>query len=189
MDKYKIISIIEGIIIIVLVALLVLNKPSTTSQTIKDNQDASDKSKENKDYIGIYHTNNYGYFNGSTYTEVNITFNSDSTCDLSLYKADIYACNYEEISKDKLNLIISSYIAVNNDYKDNKSGIDNNNFVLGWKLGNTKQLCESRLKERKEQSPNAYTEYTECKKVEEKHEITLLNNGLLYENKQFTKIK
>ena len=119
-----------------------------------------------------------------TYNEVNITLNEDYTCEFSIYSNKTYNCNYEEIDKDKLNLIISSYVAYQQEPKEG----DKVDLSLNWKLSNTQEGCESELKKYHEQS-DAYNSYIGCTKASISTEITLLNNGLLYYNKQFTKIK
>lgn len=186
MEKFKLISIIEGIIIVVLVVLLVLSKSSNNQNKIVSDKEVNNRQDKVKDYVGIYHTNNYGYYNRYTYNEVNITLNDDNTCDVSLYKDSLYACNYEETSKDKINLVISTYIGFNDAKKDKTLA---NSFVTGWKLAPTKEKCESILKDYKDKNPSQYEDYTECVKVEETHNITLLENGLLYEDRQFSKVK
>ena len=185
MDKFKILSILEGLIIVVLVVLLIVSRTNTKSTSDKDTT-INNNSKINKEYIGIYHINNYGYFRGGNYTEVNITLNNDSTCNVSMFDNTLYNCNYEEISKDNLKISISTYIATGDSQKYDEVF---SAFTLGWKLSKNKEGCEKILTERKQKYPNHYDEYTRCEKAQQDYDITLLNNGLLFENKQFTKIK
>lgn len=187
MDKFKILSILEGIIIVVLVVLLI-NKNNTTEPTLSDktndkaNTEIKQEQKETKNYIGIYHNSNY---NNAT-KDVNIILYDNNTCEVSIYKNDVHKCDYKVIDKDNIQLIISSYIGFNNSLKDSTLA---NNFATGWKIAPNKEKCESILNDLKDKNPKYYQDYTECKKVEQTQDIILLNNGLLYENKQFTKIK
>lgn len=187
MDKYKIISIIEGLIIIVLVIMLVSNKTNNKSVSDVDKDINQETTEKTKDYVGIYHINNYGSFNGGNYTEVNITLNDDNTCEFSIYKSDLYNCNYEDKGNDKIKIIFSTYVATGDaqEYNDRVFSA----LVLGWKLAPNKEGCEQILKDYKEKYPNRYNDYTKCEKAQQDYDITLLNNGLLFENKQFTKIK
>lgn len=187
MDKFKILSILEGIIIVVLVVLLI-NKNNTTEPTLSDktndkaNTEIKQEQKETKNYIGIYHNSNY---NNAT-KDVNIILYDNNTCEVSIYKNDVHKCDYKVIDKDNIQLIISTYIGFNDARKDKTLA---NSFVTGWKLAPTKEKCESILKDYKDKNPSQYEDYTECVKVEETHNITLLENGLLYEDRQFSKIK
>ena len=183
-DKFKLISVIEGFIIIALIVALVVNGNSNKKELedTRDKPNVSDATQKQKSYTGIYHIYNYN----KTYNEVNITINNDNTCQISIYKDDIYNCEYEETGEDKLNLIISSYIAV--EIPKNEGDLTNNDFTMGWKLSNNKQGCEDKLNEMQSKS-DAYNNYKGCQKATLTKEVILLNSGLLYENRQFNKIK
>ena len=178
-DKYKLFSVIEGVIIIVLLIGLIIsisnNKKDLTDT--KDNKGTSDTTKQEvKPYVGIYHTN---YYNTNK-REVNITLNNDNTCEVSLYSKDVYSCTYEEINEDKINLKITTYLARLKGQQDGE--------YWGPGLANNMQECEDKLKEL-QQKDKEYNIYEGCIENPLTKEITLVNNGLLFNNVQFYKIK
>lgn len=169
------ICIIQTLIIIVLVILLVL--PKEDKLKYKDNPKESKQEEKTKDYVGIYHTDNYN----KTYSDVNFIINSDNTCSFTIYQDNLVNCTYKEEGQDKLILTFTGY-AIGN--KDDKV-IDR--VVLS--KGNTKEACLEVLNRAKENTPTWYEGIDDCQKVTEDIELTFINGGVMYNNKPFYKIK
>lgn len=170
-NKLKIISIVEGIIIIVLVVLLIT---SNTGKEKNSNTETKVNNTKANEYVGIYHTTNYN----KNLDEVNITLNKDFTCSFSAYNSRPYKCNYEELEEDKIKIVFKGF-----SFEERLAGFFN-------RMGATKEECENRLKELQETQPGqGYDVYKNCKEYTEEHEATITTDGLLYENKLYYKIK
>lgn len=177
MDKYKIISIIEGLIIIVLVVILVSNKINNKSVSDVNKTINQEQTEKTKNYIGIYHTDNYN----KTYSDVNFIINSDNTCSFTIFNDNLVNCTYKEDKQDKLILTFTGYTYSNK----------GDNYINSASLSNgaTKEVCLDALKKAKEQTPTWYEGIEDCHKITQDIELTFINNGVMYANKPFYKIK
>ena len=174
-EKFKIVSILEGIIIIVLIVLLV-STTRANKRTIesKNNYDATEEKEPVNKFVGIYHATNYN----KTYNEVNITLNKDYSCKFSVYDTSPYNCSYEVLDNDKVKITFKAWA-----FAESLAGFYN-------RRGTTKEECLNKLKELQEKlAGQGYEKYSTCKEYTEEHEATLTNGGLLYEEKLYYKIK
>ena len=166
-DKtFKIILI--AIIIVETIGLVVLGVKYNNLKNNKTNSNINNASNIEKKYVGIYHAT---YSNG---TQANITIKEDNTCEFPNYGNNDYAnCKYEEEKDDKLKITISYYVP--------KYSFENGYTSQPW--GNTKEKCNEKIQNEHDFEKNS------CKEIIKEFEITLVNNGLLYQEIQYTKIK
>ena len=172
-EKFKIVSILEGVIIIILLVVLISTTKGskTTLEPNSTNNNTKEEQEPVNEFVGIYHTTNYN----KTYNEVNITLNKDYSCKFSVYDISPYNCNYEVLDNDKVKITFKAWAFAGGFY---------------YRKGTTKEECENVLKELQEKTNGlGYEEYSTCEEYTIEKEATLTNGGLLYEEKLYYKIK
>ena len=175
-DKFKVVSILEGVIIIILLVVLISTTKGskTTLEPNSTNNNTKEEQEPVNEFVGIYHATNYN----KTYNEVNITLNKDYSCKFSVYDTSPYNCSYEVLDNDKVKITFRAWA-----FAESLGGFYN-------RRGTTKEECLNKLKELQEKlAGQGYENYKTCEEYTEEHEATLTNGGLLYEEKLYYKIK
>lgn len=150
-------------VIIVLLLVIIIIQWLKINELSVNRQNVNSSEDEIKKYVGIYHTSYYGHNN--TLMEFSIKLQEDGTCEFH----STSNCNWKLESKDLLSITTYTYEGYDKDGNHRASG------------SKTKEKCEEGMT-----SINAIGE---CKKVDEKHNLDIVNSGLMYNDRIYNKIK
>lgn len=163
----KIICILSAIIIVLLIVTIIQGmRIKELSKTDSKEKDTSVVNEDSKKYAGIYHANYYS--TSGKMMDENIRLNEDSSCKL------LYSTNCTWKIKSEKVLSVTTYTFVGGVVEEN--GVKTTR-VFGMK---TKEECEKTM-------VDLNTEGS-CEKLDEEHNLDVVNGGIMYNDRVYNKI-